>query len=133
MKRSTITEQQRAAALLLATGQHSYKEVATMLRVNRNSISSWARDPRILELVEKFQGDIEDKLESMSIEATRCKHDRLIVQAVDKLESMLTSKSTRRQLAAIKVLLTYGKLPAVSDETPDDPQGGAALSSAPRS
>jgi len=75
MRRSTITEQQRAAALLLAAGQHEYKEIARMIGVHRNSISSWARDPRILELVEKLQGDIEGKLEDMSIEATRRKHN----------------------------------------------------------
>jgi hypothetical protein len=59
----------------------------------------------------------------MSIEATRRKHDGLIVQAVEKLEKMLTSRSTRRQLEAIKVLLTYGRLPGVSEETQDDLQG----------
>jgi hypothetical protein len=99
--------------------------MAKMLRVNRNSISSWARDPRILELVERFQSDIEHKLEDMSIEATRRKHDQLIVQAVQKLEAMLTSKSTRRQLEAIKLLLAYGELHESSQyEQPQGPQEG---------
>jgi len=40
------------------------------------------------------------------------------------LETMLTSKSTRRQLEAIKLLLTYGRLPGVTDATQDDAQDG---------
>ena len=122
MRRTVMTEKQRACALLLAAGQHSYREIGQMIDAHYNSISSWARDKRIQELIEKFQSDIEHKLEDMSIEATRRKHDRLIVQAVEKLEKMLTSKSTRRQLEAIKLLLTYGKFPAVSDEPQDDLQ-----------
>jgi hypothetical protein len=127
MRRSTITEQQRAAALLLAAGQHEYREIAQMIGVHRNSIGNWLKNRQVQALVSEFQENIQHKLEDMSIEATRRKHDRLIVQAVDKLESMLTSKSTRRQLAAIKLLLTYGKLPGVTDEAQDEPQERQSL------
>ena len=125
MKRGSVTEKQRKCALLLAAGQHSYREIGQMIGAHYNSISSWARDAQIQDLVTKFQSGIENKLEQMSIEATRRKHDRLIVQAVEKLETMLTSKSTRRQLEAIKVLLTYGQLPESSQgEQPQGPQEG---------
>jgi transposase-like protein len=121
MRRSTITEQQRAAALLLAAGQHEYKEIARMIGVHRNSIGNWLKNRQVQALVSEFQENIQHKLEDMSIEATRRKHDRLIVQAVEKLEKMLTSKSTRRQLEAIKFLMTYGPLP--EDSHHEQPQG----------
>jgi len=128
MKRGSVTEKQRKCALLLAAGQHSYREIGQMIGAHYNSISSWARDAQIQDLVTKFQSGIENKLEQMSIEATRRKHDRLIVQAVEKLETMLTSKSTRRQLEAIKVLLTYGQLlRAAKGNSHKDPRKGSSL------
>jgi hypothetical protein len=49
----------------------------------------------------------------MTIESVHRKNTLLLTKAVDKLEQMLGSKSQKRQLAVIKMLLDYGALPHV--------------------
>ena len=123
MRRTTITEQQRAAALLLAAGQHEYKEIARMIGVHRNSIGNWLKDERVQALISEFQENIQLKLEDMSIEAVHRKHGLLLTKAVQKLEQMLESKSPRRQLEAVRFLLAHGALDDVIHKKQDTLQG----------
>ena len=122
MRRTTLTEKHKAVALLIALGQLTFLEIAKMVDVHRNSITNWLKDARVQVLVGEFQQGIQDKLEDMTIEAVHRKNTLLLTKAVEKLEQLLESKSQKRQLAVIKMLLEYGALPHVIQEKQDDPQ-----------
>src|SRR5207245_8911050 len=67
---------------------------------------------------------IQEMLEEGAIASVCHRNTLLLTKAVEKLEAMLQSKSQRRQLAVIKLLLEYGALPGVSDARQEDPQEG---------
>jgi transposase len=123
MRRSTLSEQQRAFATLAALGQFQHKEIARMLNVHRNSVTNWLRDERIQALVNEFQQGMQDKMEGMALESVQRKNGLLLGKAIETLERMLTSKSQRKQLAVIRLLLEYGVLDDVIHKKQDDHQG----------
>jgi|SRR5882724_2625687 len=121
MRRTTLTEKHKAVALLIALGQLSFLEIAKMVDVHRNSVTNWLKDERVQVLVGEFQEHIQSKLEDMTIESVHRKNTLLLTKAVEKLEQLLESKSQKRQLAVIKMLLEYGALPQVRHEIQDAP------------
>jgi hypothetical protein len=123
MRRTTLNEQQKAAALLIGLGQFDYRHIAKQVGVHRNSIGNWLRDERFQRLVAKFQNDIERKFADMTVEAVHRKHGLLFTKAVEKLEAMLESKSQKRQMQVIKFLLESGALDDVIRKKQGDQQG----------
>jgi transposase-like protein len=123
MRRTTLNEKQRALALLVALGQFTYQEIARQLGIHHNSVTNWLKDARIQALVGEFQRDMQDKIEVMALEAVTRKNTFLLSKAIETLERMLTSKSQRKQLAVIRLLLEYGVLDDVIQKKQDDPQG----------
>jgi hypothetical protein len=113
MRRSTLSERQKAVALLVALGQFSYRQIAKKVGINRNSITLWVKDQRIQDLITKFQADIERKFLDMALESTHQDNSPLMQKAADKLSEMLDSKSQKRQLGVIKFLLESGMLDEV--------------------
>jgi AcrR family transcriptional regulator len=106
MRRSTLTEQQKCVALLVAIGQHTYKQIAQMARCHFNSITRWVnKDERFQALVQYFQENIAQKLETLALESTYQDNSPLMKQAVHTLESFLHSGSSQKQMAAIHFLL----------------------------
>ena len=123
MRRTTLSEKHKAVALLVALGQLTYQEIARQVGLHYNSITNYLKDERVQALVSEFQENIQSKLEDMTQESVYRKGGPLLVKAVDKLEEMLASKSQKRQLAVIKLLLEHGALPQVRHEIQDAPQG----------
>jgi len=124
MRRTTLSEKHKALAVLVALGQFTYKEIARQIGIHHNSVTNWLKDARVQVLVDELQQGIQDKLESISIEAVHRKNTLLLTKAVEKLEQLLESKSQKRQLAVIKLLLEYGALDGVPpQEQPQPPQG----------
>jgi hypothetical protein len=93
-----------------------------MLGVHRNSLVNWLKDPRIQALVHEVQARIQDRLEEGAMASVGYENAALVGKAVERLEQMLQSKSPKRQVAAIKLLLEYGPLPSGSDEPQEAPQ-----------
>jgi hypothetical protein len=122
MKRSVLSEQQRAAATLLGLGQYPHRTIARMLGVHRNSLVNWLKDPRIQALVQEVQARLQDRLEEGAMASVGYKNTALVGKAIERLEQMLQSKSPKRQMTAIKLLLEYGALPGSSDESQEKPQ-----------
>ena len=120
MRRTTLTEKQKAVALLVASGQHEYKAIAQMVGCHFNSVTNWLRDERVQALVTTFQENIQDKLENMALESTHRKNSPLLIKAAEQLEKLLESKSPQRQMEAIKFLLN-GSI--THHEKQDGPQG----------
>ncbi|SRR6266566_3412280 len=124
MRRTVLSEKQRAVALLVALGQLTYQEIARQVGLHYNSITNYLKDERVQALVSEFQQNIQHQLEDMTRESVYRKDGPLLVRAVDKLEEMLASKSQKRQLGVIKLLLEYGALPGiVQHDQPQGPQG----------
>ncbi len=123
MRRTTLTEKHKAVAVLIALGQLSFLEIAKMVDVHRNSVTNWLKDERVQVLVDELQQGIQDKLENMTIESVHRKNTLLLTKAVEKLEQLLESKSQKRQLGVIRLLLEHGALPHVIQEKQADPQG----------
>jgi ribosomal protein S13 len=111
MRRSVLSEQQRAFATLIGLGQYQHKEIAQMLNIRRNSIRNWLRDERIQSLVSEVQERVQQKLESLAIESTVRGNTRLMQKATQKLHAMLDGRSVKRQLMAIDFLLN-GAMPS---------------------
>ena len=116
MRRSTLSERQKAVALLVALGQMSYIEIARMVRVNRNTVTNLLKDAQVQALVEKYQADIERKLLDMALESTHRDNGALMEKAVEKLSAMLDGKSSKQRMEAIRFLL-HGALP---DQKPQE-------------
>jgi Sigma-70, region 4. len=123
MRRKTLNEKQRALALLVALGQFTYQEIARQIGIHHNSVTNWLKDARIQALVSEFQRDMQDKLEGMALESVQRKNGLLLGKAIETLERMLTSKSQRKQLAVIRLLLEYGVLDEVIHKKQGDAQG----------
>jgi len=123
MRRTTLSEKQRALALLVALGQFTYQEIARQIGIHHNSVTNWLKDERIQRLVSELQQGIQDKLEEGAITSVCHKNTLLLTKAVEKLEAMLESKSQRRQLQVIRLLLEYGALDDVIHKKQDEPQG----------
>jgi transposase-like protein len=123
MRRTTLNEKQRALALLVALGQFTYQEIARQIGIHHNSVTNWLKDARIQALVSEFQRDMQDKLEGMALESVQRKNGLLLGKAIETLETMLTSKSQRKQLAVIRLLLEYGVLDEVIHKKQGDAQG----------
>ncbi|GEM_PF-6368475 len=106
MRRSTLNERQKCVALLIATGQYTYQEIAKQAGIHFNSITRWVKkDERFQALVTQFQEDIAQKLEDMALESMFRKNSPLIQKATSKLNEMLEGKSQRKQMDAIQFLL----------------------------
>jgi transposase-like protein len=123
MRRTTLNEKQRALALLVALGQFTYQEIARQIGIHHNSVTNWLKDERIQALVNEIQHDIQDKMEGMALESVQRKNTFLLSKAIETLERMLTSKSQKKQLAVIRLLLEYGVLDEVIHKKQDEPQG----------
>jgi transposase-like protein len=120
MRRTTLNEKQRALALLVALGQFTYQEIARQIGIHHNSVTNWLKDARIQALVNELQQGIQEKLEEGAIKSVCHRNTLLLGKAIQKLEEMLTSKSQRKQLAVIRLLLEYGVLDDVIHKKQND-------------
>jgi hypothetical protein len=111
MRRSVLSERQRAFATLIGLGQYQHKQIAQMLNIHRNSVRNWLRDERIQTLVSEVQERVQAKLESLAIESTVRGNSPLMHKATEKLHAMLDGRSVKRQLMAIDFLLN-GSMPS---------------------
>jgi AcrR family transcriptional regulator len=106
VKRSTLTEQQKCVALLVATGQHTYQRIAQMAHCHFNTVTRWVnKDERFQALVQRFQENIAQKLQDLAVESTFRDNSSLMQQAVQTLEAFLHSGSSKKQMQAIDFLL----------------------------
>ena len=115
MRRSILTQKQTMAALLLALGELSYREIARQVQCHYNSITAWVRNPQVLTLVAELQKGIQDRMEAQALVAVQRKNDLLLPKALAELERMLSSRSQKKQLAVIRFLLSYGRVPGCDE------------------
>jgi hypothetical protein len=54
VRRATVSEKQRAVALLVALGQFNYRQIAQQAQCHYNSITAWMKNAQVLALVLRF-------------------------------------------------------------------------------
>jgi DNA-binding CsgD family transcriptional regulator len=122
VRRATLSEKQKAVALLVALGQLTYREIARQVGIHYNSVTDWLKNAQVLALVHKFEADFERKIEDQALESIRRKNDLLLPKALEQLEKMLSSRSQRKQLQAIQFLMEHGAVPDGEEESQYPPQ-----------
>jgi len=115
MRRSSLTEKQKAVALLIALGELTYIEIARLLNINRNTPTNLMKNEQVQALVAEFQQGMQDKMESQTLEFIQHKNALLLPKALQKLEAMLDSRSQKKQMQVVRFLLSYGARPGGSE------------------